>query len=208
MAIADPYATATEYRDSVNLPDTTKDALINRQLVAISRYVEKKAHRTFNQDAAAVSRIYVAGEDGHRRDTIKEVFIDDLVSVSAIKFDTDSDGDFSDEAGIASTDYELLPRNATKGPEPTPYTSFVLTPYGDYGSISPGTRIEVRGIFGWPAVPAAIKEVTIALGSLLRLETARATTEIPAGLDATLDASPDAQRIIHSMLNPYIRHWA
>jgi len=218
MAVTDAYATATEYRDAIDKDDTSEDSEILTDLTASTRYIERKLGRFFTKDASAVARIYVPRNTGSptRVDwaesenpwkyggLTRTLFVDDLVSVTSIKIDEDRDGSFSDEAALAGTDYELLPRNAALGSESSPYTSIELTEWGTKHAFPSGARVEVTGIWGWPAVPAAIKRACIHFTALVRLETppsARTTSE--AG--EILESSSEVRGVISDLMRHYGR---
>ena len=103
---------------------------------------------------------------------------------------------------LATTDYELLPLNANRGPEPRPYTRIGMTSWGKYSSFSAGERVEVTAQFGWPAVPEAIQRACIHLTAILRLETPRATRRI-AELGDVIETSQDAQFIVKQLVDQY-----
>ena len=197
MAVTDAYATAAEYRASIGKTDVADDDEIKDDLKAISRYIEGKLGRFFNSDAEDVSRTYTCPATS---DTLR---VDDLpADPTSIEIDTNTDGTFDET--LDSDDYELLPVNADKGPEPRPYTRIRLTKWGDYGAIYKGQRVKVTGKFGWPSVPEAVKRATIHLTAILRLETPRATRRIPE-LGEAIEASPDAQHIIRQLTDNYRR---
>lgn len=134
----------------------------------------------------------------------RQLFVDDLVTVTTIKIDEDRDGLFTDETALAATDYELLPRNAADGPEPAPYTTIELTPWGTKYAFPTGCRVEVVGIFGWPAVPQAIVRACCHLTAILRLDSARATGRIME-LDNIYATSREAQTIVGELMMHYGR---
>ena len=195
MAITDAYATAVQYRAVTGKTDTAVDAQILIDLKAVSRYLEGKLGRFFNVDAADVARIYVP------ENNLVSIRIDDLsADPTSIEIDEDDDGTYA--ATLAATDYELLPHNADKGPEPWPYTRIGMTPWGDYSCFYKGIRVKVTGKFGWPAVPTAIQQATCNLTAILRLETPRATRRI-AELGDVMEASPLAQNIVQQLIRQY-----
>lgn len=196
MAIGDSYATEKEYRDLIGKTDPAEDAIILNDLKAVSRYLDGKLGRFFSRDTSAVARVYVARSS----DTL---WVDDISATpTSIKIDQDGDGDFADETALAATDYELLPLNADKEPEPRPWTQMRLTTWGTIGSFSEGERVQVTARFGWPAVPEAIRRATIHLTAILRLETPRATRRIPE-LGEAIEASAEAQGIIRQLTDAY-----
>ena len=197
MAVTSAYATAVEYRGTIGKTDQGDDDHILNDLTAVSRYIEGKLGRFFNQDAEDVARVYVPPA------SVSAIWIDDLSAApTTVKLDTDGDNTFS--ATLESTDYDLLPLNAAKGPEPRPYTRIGMTAWGDYGCFVRGQRVEITGKWGWPAVPGAIKQATIHLTAILRLESPRATRRIPE-LGEAIEASPDAQHIIRQLTDQYLR---
>lgn len=218
MAITDSYCTAAEYRAGINKDDTADDLTILIDATAITRYMERKLDRFFNKDATAVARLFMPRSTGvaSRPDWAESenpfkygglsrvLFIDDLVSVTTIKIDEDRDGSFADETALATTDYELTPRNAAVGPEPSPYTAIELTSWGTKHAFPPGCRVEVNGVWGWPAVPAAVKRACIHLTAVLRLETPRSSRAI-SDTGAILEASSEARGIIAALIRDYGR---
>ncbi len=121
----------------------------------------------------------------------------------------DHDGSFADDTALVSTDYELHPINAPRGPEVWPYTSIVLTDWGTKLSFGKGQRVEVVGKFGWPAVPEAVKHATAELTAILRLESPRATNQIApmAEVMGVLSTSRPAQDIVQRLIEQYKVHY-
>ena len=131
------------------------------------------------------------------------LYIDDLVVLTSIKIDEDSDGSFADETALVAADYQLLPLNAAVGAEPRPYTAIELTEWGTKNAFAPGMRVEVVATFGWPTVPPPIERATIHLAAILRLESPRATRRIAEGLDGAIETSRKAQDIIGELERHY-----
>jgi hypothetical protein len=81
----------------------------------------------------------------------------DLVSVTLLRTDTDADGVY--ETTIPSTAYQLEPYNAALGDEP--YTKLCLLSGTTFPIPTSGGRenlIQITGTWGWPAVPAEVKQ--------------------------------------------------
>ena len=195
MTISAAYATPAQYRAVTGKTDAGQDTDILTDLTAVSRYIDGKLRRFFNKDAAAVSRVYIPAE------STLAIWVDDLaMEPTAVKLDTGGDGLFA--TTLATTDYELLPLNANRGPEPRPYTRIGMTSWGKYSSFSAGERVEVTAQFGWPAVPEAIQRATIHLTAILRLESPRATRRI-AELGDVMETSQDAQFIVKQLIDQY-----
>jgi hypothetical protein len=201
MAITDAYATAATYRGLISKSDTAEDAEILTDLTAISRYIERRLGRWFTVDASAVARVY---ETTLLSNQPKSLFIDDLVTLTSIKVDEDDDGSFADESAWASTDYELLPRNAADGPEPGPYTQIHI-PRWSSKNLWGDHRVEITATFGWPSVPSAIEQACVQLTGILRLETPRATRSVNVGAETVLETSRQAQEIVTALLQVYAK---
>lgn len=126
--------------------------------------------------------------------------IDDLVSITSIEVDEQIDNTFS--LALASTDYELLPRNAALGSEPAPYTQIDLTPYGTQYRWLPNARVKVTGIWGWPAVPQAIRIATIKFTAIMRNEGPDATGRLME-LDQVVEQSPEGKIMAYQLMRAY-----
>lgn len=192
------YAQASQYREVVGNTDPAKEDEIMTDLVAISRFLDRKLERFFGKDSEPVARIYMAPSN------CREIWVDDLSELpGAVTIDDDRDGLFDDDP-LEPTDFELLPLNAPSGPEQRPFTRLALTSWGSRRRFRAGDRVQIVARFGWPAVPPAIQRATIHLAAILRLDTPRATRRIPELGDA-IEASPDAQSIIRQLTNQYQR---
>lgn len=195
MAITDAYATAAQYRAVTGKTDTSQDAEILIDLKAVSRYLEGKMGRFFNKDADDVARIYIP------ENNLVSIAVNDLSAApTTVQVDTDDDGTYA--TTLAATDYELLPLNSDKGPEPWPFTRIGMTPWGNYSCFHRAVRVKVTAKFGWPAIPIAIQQATCNLTAILRLESPRATTRI-AELDGVMETSQQAQNIIQQLTGQY-----
>lgn len=185
--ISDAYATVEQYRALTGKTDTSADAQIIIDLIAISRYLDGKLGRWFNKDASDTTRLYLPDS------IIDTLHVEDVVSVTEVAIES---GDSFD----AITDYLLLPLNADKQPEPRPFTSIRLrnsTFPADY-------QVRVTGVHGWPNVPDAIQRATIHLAAILRIESPRATRRISELGDA-IETSDDAMSIVRQLTDRYRR---
>lgn len=217
-AVTDAYADVSTYKASQeSLSDSGGTSEIEADLLAVSRYIDKRLGRFFTQDASAVARVYKTKATGKAvfgwaesenpwkaGGLTRILYIDDLVSVTTIKIDEDGDGSFDDETALASTDYDLIPRNAALGPEPEPYTGIELTTFGSKGAWPSNTRVEVNGVWGWPSVPKAIERATVQLTAILRMASPRATERVTT-IDVLERTSPQAQSIVTDLLRNYRR---
>lgn len=200
-ALSDAYATAAQYRTIVASTDSGDDTQILEDLTVVSRYIDAKLGREntgFSKDPNDATRIFVA----EAKSAI--LYIDPLSAApTSITVDLNGDGTFASAEALVATDYELRPLNAVLRPEPWPYESIWLTPWGTLGRFGDGDRVQVIGKFGWPSIPARIKQATIRLTAVLRLESPMATERIPEALEASFQASPLARSILHGLMDQY-----
>jgi hypothetical protein len=147
-----PYATLPEFKTWAGLNDTDDDLVATSVTEAVTRWIDDYCDRHFWQDGATgdeVARTFTSC-GSYRLD------IDDLVSVTTFKTDEAGDGTF--ETTWDATDYQLLPVNRPSG---RPYIRVEaiaarLFPAGGYWSIGRRDRVEITGIWGWPAIPEPV----------------------------------------------------
>jgi hypothetical protein len=202
LAIDAAYATPQEYRQSIDQQAAGDDLAITRDLLAVSRYLDRALGQEsgFNQDASAVVRSYYG--DGSRL-----LRVDNIATTSglSIKIDEDNDGSFADESALASTDYQLRRNgdlNPDKGPQPRPWNEIYLTHWGTKGSWPLNQLVQLTAIFGWPVVPEAIKAACIELTAILRVQSPRATRTVNE-LQQVLGTSRRGQDILDDLINAY-----
>jgi hypothetical protein len=128
-----------------------------------------------------------------------------LISVTTLKTDQAGDGTF--ETTWSASDYQLLPLNVTTLAEPKPYRQIKSVasntfPYGrELGARD--DRVEIVGVYGWPTVPAAVKQAClIHAAELLKLKDA------PFGVAGFGDFGPVRVRMnarAQALLSPYRR---
>lgn len=202
MAIGDAYATAQEYRATTGKGSSGDDAVITRQLLACSRFFERESGQFFNRDESAVARVFRA----RYPDVLDLTYEGNCPGIAttaglSIKVDTDNDGSFADETAWGATDYELLPLQADKGPEARPW-SRVHVPSWSTKSFRPGSLVEVTAVFGWPAVPSAVKDDVIELCSIWRAESPRSTGRMDE-LDQVVATSQLAMSLVRRFKDAY-----
>jgi hypothetical protein len=173
---------------------TVDDAKLDRAITAASRAIDHYCRRQFGQTGGA--RTY----DTTDRSLLE---VDDVATVSAIKTDLDGDGVY--ETTWATTDWQVLPETPAFEPEPATLILAVgdkLFPVRTSGRVG---RIQVTGTWGWPEVPAPVKQAC-----LLAARRLVDRKDSPSGFQGFDDIGvirisprddPDAVR----MLNPY-RH--
>jgi hypothetical protein len=164
--VANEYATRNELKTWVQVSDDQDDTVLDLALTAASRWVESYCRRRFYLDEAAQ-----ALELGGTTDDVL-LFVDDdgraheVGSTDGLVVKTDDDGSGAFATTWASDEYELLPRNAPAAwPEARPYTALRALgrswPAPHTGATSRPLRVQLTAKYGWPAVPAAVKEATL-----------------------------------------------
>lgn len=145
--------------DTVTITDITDpvdDAVLESVVEAASRAIDIHCGRFFYTNAAQAR--YFTADDGDL------LFLpDDLISIDTDGLVTDDDGDRTYENTWATTDYILLPANAST--DSKPYTMIEIDPYGSY-SFPTGVRrgVKITGTWGYASsVPIGIKEVCLLL---------------------------------------------
>lgn len=160
MAWGDSYVTAAELKGYLGISDTVDDTTIGYAVSAASRAVDQHCTRQFNQTASGTVRTFEA-VDFYR---LVMPGFSDVVSVSALATDDNWDGTY--ETVWTTSDYQLWPPNTDAAPETAPYTE--IRAIGSYAFPVPGTwtqpvrknLVQVTGVFGWPEVPADVKQAT------------------------------------------------
>lgn len=217
MPVIDAYATPSQYRDRVNRSDDGHDAEIAENLAAVSRYLDRKLRRFFTRDAVAVAHTFYPGTfwrgDAEAENPWKGtprarwLDVDDIASTAGltIKVDEARVGNFTAALTLAATDYQLYPLNADKGAEPVPWTRVLLPSWSSLMGWPPGSPVEITAVWGWPAVPQAVREATVQITGWWRLDTPRATSRIQEGLEGAIETSREAQRIIMDLTKNYAK---
>lgn len=209
MPVNDAYETAANYRAAINKVDTGQDGAILTDLTAVTRYMERHLGRFFTKDASAVDRDYIAqgsgpvypeAENPYRYVSGANVlYVDDMAAAPVSVLVDDNDDGVPETAYTA---YQLLPLNATKGPEARPYTALQLADWSSHQVWPPHRLVRVNAVFGWPAIPESIKRACIHLTAILRLETPRAQRAV-SDTGEILGASTEARGIIRDLMKPY-----
>ena len=162
-ALNQNYCTVEELKSRLGITDTADDFELGLAAAGASRAIDEITGRYFWRGTD--TRTYIP-------ESISRQSLDDLVSVTSLKVDRDGDGVF-EETWTQGTDYalEVAPGkyNAAAKGEQWPYTAAqVITG----GKLFPFTwmwshldRIQVNGVFGWPAVPLNVKNAAIIAGA-------------------------------------------
>jgi hypothetical protein len=146
------YATLAEFKAAVGITDSTDDGALQSVLDATDTLIDLYCDRKTGFGTASETRYYTA-ED------YEYVLTDDLVSVTTLQTDDDANGTY-ETTWTSGTDYVLAPRNAAL--DGFPYTEIdtsVTWPRNFPKDVYLG--VKVVGVFGFPAVPAAVKQAEI-----------------------------------------------
>lgn len=161
MAITNGYCTLADLKAALRVQDSIDDSLLELAIESASREIDGYCERVFYSTTG--TRVYAPTN-------IYTVTTDDIISVTTLK--SSSDGVTYDITWQTS-DYQLEPLNGVAGGLSTPFTRIRAT--GNYlmPSFSAGTfyeleaLIQVVGVFGWSAIPAAIRQATVILAMRL-----------------------------------------
>jgi hypothetical protein len=147
------YATLAEAKASLGITDSTDDAAIQSCLDAadqlINNYVDTKVGFGVT---TSQTRYYTA----QRFDF---VLTDPIVTVTTLATDINGTGSYSQT--WSANDYVLAPRNAAL--DSRPYTEIDTSPFSTAQLNFPTGYLEIKvvGTFGWPSVPAAVKQAAL-----------------------------------------------
>jgi len=158
------YVTVEELKSRLGITVSTFDFELILSVQAASSSVDEITGRYFWRGTD--TRTYVP-ESYYRQS------IDDLVSVTSLKADRDGDGVF-EETWTLGTDYQLEVspgrfNTASKG-ELWPYTGFNIIGPKFIPVVWPWShldRLQVTGVFGWPAVPRNVKQAALIIAAEL-----------------------------------------
>jgi hypothetical protein len=154
MAITNGYCALADIKAALRISDTVDDALLELAVESASREIDSATERQFFQTSA--TRIYTP-RDSYITET------DDIVTVSSIKTSSAADGNF--DVTWQANDYQLEPLNGLAGGVTVP-RNFIRA-VGDYLFPTSGgeATVQVVGTFGFTAIPTAVKQATVILGS-------------------------------------------
>jgi len=151
MSMNNPYASLAEVKSALRITDTIDDSLLEMAIESASRLLDSYTARSF-YNAGTASRYYAATND-YLTD------LDDAISISEVATDFSADGTY--DTIWQASDYEVLPLNGRVDGLSVPYNA--VRAIGDYTfPIYNGEGlVKVTGVWGWSAIPIAIKQATI-----------------------------------------------
>ena len=150
MAITNGYATLSETKAALRITDSVDDSLLEMAIESASRLIDGYTYRYF-YNAGTATRNFVASDS-------YLTIIDDLISLSELKT-TDEIG--SEYVTWGSADYQLRPVNGKQDGLNVPYTSILSTDDLLFNILGEQALVRVTGVWGWSAVPIAVKQATI-----------------------------------------------
>ena len=203
MTISNGYCTLAEFKAELTTQsistNATNDAVIEDMIEAASRHIDNETRRRFYANTNDETRYYTTKNP-------ERVFTDDIQSITTLKLDLDLDRTY--ETTLATTDYDLMPTNASLNGEP--YTWIERSPLGVYPFPSQTKGIQIVGKFGYSSTtPDDIKRAC--LGIVMSLYQSRrgvgaegVATITAAGVVITpKDVPPFADAIIKA----HMRNW-
>lgn len=157
MAVTNGYCSLAELKAAARVTDSIDDALMEIAIEAASREIDGHCNRVFYSTSG--TRVY----------NPVDTFVtntDDIVSVTTLK--TSSNAEVYDQTWKTS-DFQLEPLNGVSGGLVQPYTR--IRAVGDYlfpiwsvgSTYNNFAPVQVVGVFGWSAVPTAVKQACILL---------------------------------------------
>jgi hypothetical protein len=200
-AAAKDYCTPEELKSRLQITSSADDDQIDAAVTAASRAIDGYCERYFYR--ITDTRTYVPADLYRTR-------VDDLVSVTTLATDpagtTPQGGTFPVTWPAGS--FQLLPYNPGKIGEPWPYTAIRAVGGLTFPWVIPlllmrMDRVQVTGVFGWPAIPAAVHTAALITASeLFRMK------HIPRGGDFAAEVVVTVIRgnpAVQQLLDPYNR---
>jgi len=156
MAITQGYATLTDVKNALRITDAIDDSLLEVAIESASRMIDSYTARTFS-NAGTATRNFAATDD-------LTCIIDDAITVITVQ-STDEIGDTY--TTWKETDYQLEPLNSRSDGLFMPYTGIRAVNDYSFPVVDQQALVRVTAIWGWPAIPTAIKQATIIQSSRL-----------------------------------------
>lgn len=199
MTISNGYCSLAEIRARLALASTAGDTMLEQIVTSVSRWIDDYTARRFY--SATETRYYEAYSSN-------EIWVDDILAVGSLK--TDDNADRTYETTWATTDYDLLPDNASL--EGTPYSQIVITPNGSYGfPVGIHKGIQLAGTFGYCSTTSSGKATIIKEACLLQAERIYKRKDSPLGVAGVSALGIQTLKVpgldpdVKSMLDPFCR---
>ena len=159
------YCTPEELKARLQITAAGDDDQVDAAVAAASRAVDRYCERYFYKVTDTLT--YIPGG-------LYETRVDDLVSVTTLA--TDPAGTAAHNAAFPITwpaaAYQLLPYNPGDPGEPWPYTKIRAVGGLTFPWVTPlllmrADRVQVTGVFGWPAVPQPVHTAALITAAAL-----------------------------------------
>jgi hypothetical protein len=161
MPTGAPYVSASELAEYLRMDppaESAGDDLMTLTVASASSWVQDYTHRDFNLAEAATARYFDTTHAGM-------LFVDDI-GHATISVATDSSQDGTWATSWATTDFQVNPLAAIAEGEPV--TSLLAVGSYTYPAVSRRRGlVRVTARWGWPEVPAAVKQATLIQASRL-----------------------------------------
>lgn len=157
--MVDTYVTATQVKTRLKISVATYDTEIDLAIGSASREIDDWCGRRFDQTSSGTIRTFTPRD-------LTTLPITDVVSVTAVKTDSDGSRDFA--TTLTSSQYKLLPVDSGYSADARPYTSIraigTTWPFPTWAGEHDDT-VQVTGTWGWSAVPRAVAMACLILAS-------------------------------------------
>lgn len=187
------YLTGAELLDALGMTGSSgaDGAAVDLAVEAASAMIDEHTNRTFEAEAVATRRYSTVGG---------RVSVDDIATPAGLAVAVDDDGDGTFERALAVTDYRTFPLNTL------PITSLEAVGSGRFPKGE--GRVQVSASFGWPAVPALVRQACLV--QALRLYQRRhspfgvaGSPEVGSELRLLSRLDPD----VEALVRPLVRGW-
>jgi hypothetical protein len=154
VPVVNGYASLNDLKIALRIEDGVDDSLLEIALESASRLIDEYTMRSF-YNAGTATRLFVPNDDYCAA-------IDDAISISSIAVSTLLNKTY--DQTWTSAEYQLEPlNNVVDGLSGWPYTRIRAIgvwefPYDEDDEIA---TVQVTGVWGWSAVPTAVKQATI-----------------------------------------------
>lgn len=173
------YITLAEFKNAAELIGYAfADYDAEQAISAASRGIEEYTGRIFTAAGTTATTRYYTPNQGYYLE------ITDASTVSTVTSDWDGDGTF-ESTWTENTDYVLEPFNAAA--DGKPYERIRVHPLSSLRLPAWPRSVAVTALYGWPAVPPQVKEVT----TLMATRLLKRKREAPFGVAGIgLDGAP------------------
>jgi hypothetical protein len=191
------YCTLSELKQSMRITDNVDNSLLTAAIESASIWVDGWCDRDFTVAGTATSRDYIP------TGTYDVLQIDDATEVVSVKIDDDLDRTFP--VTLRAIDFQTEPLNDTVGGLRMPIMRIRPFEDGYWPTWKNQATVRVEARYGWPAVPASVKQATI-------LQASRVFTRLDSPLGVAGFGDMGAMRVsrfvdpdVEMLLAPYRR---